>query len=665
MVREGDLLWQPSKERKEQAAITAFIRWLNLNYQLDLNDYHSLWQWSVNDIESFWEAIAVYYNVFPKEEIKSSEVLSNAEMPGADWFPNCTVNFADYLLRQGADNDIAVYAESEARGRSQISWQEMREQVARLANHLREIGIGPGDHVCAYIPISSEAVVALLATISIGAVWSSCSPDFGSSSVIERFSQVKPKTLITVSGYQYAGKYFNRELELKQIINGLPSLTDVIHIPWCEMDELPTSMPEVNVTEWEVALDNKITFDTFQAESVPFSHPIWVLYTSGTTGLPKGIVHGHGGVLLEFIKSAWLHDDLGPNSIKFFFTTTGWTMFNLLVGGLVAGGSIVVYDGSPTYPTLGRLFDFTEELGVTYFGTSPAFINVLIDKNYSPAESHDLSKVKTIALTGSPAAATTFNWFYENLHEDLHIISMSGGTDVATAFVGGTAILSVHAGQIQAPCLGVDVQAYNDDGESVVDEFGELVVTQPLPSMPLYLINDPDNQRYIDSYFNTFNGVWRQGDFIYFHKDRRSVISGRSDSTLNRYGIRVGTAEIYRAVEKISGITDSLIINLELPGARFYMPLFVVLDNDKKFDESLKHIIEQTLKKEYSPRYVPDEIFQIDEVPCTFSGKKLEIPVKKILSGTPLESAVNIDSIRNPEALDYFINLAKTIDEDY
>ena len=659
------MLWEPSEERMECAGITGFIHWLNQYYRLELTDYGSLWKWSTDNIESFWAAIATRYGVFSEEQIKSTEVLAQSDMPGADWFPDLSLNFANYLLRQGEAEHIAIYAESEARGTSQITWTELREQVTKLATYLRAIGVKRGDYVSAYLPMSTEAVVTLLATTSIGAIWSSCSPDFGSSSVVERFFQVKPKVLITVSGYQYAGKYFDRAPELDLIVKELSSLTDVIYIPWCDGNKRPHPGTAVNVTDWDSALDNDMTFDMFEAESVPFSHPLWVLYTSGTTGLPKGIVHGHGGILLEFIKSAWLHDDLGPGSIKFFFTTTGWTMFNLLVGGLVAGGSIVVYDGSPTHPGLGRLFDFAEKLGVTYFGTSPAFVNTLIEKGFSPKESHDLSSIKTIALTGSPAAPITFEWFYKNLHEDLHIISMSGGTDVAAAFVGGTPVLPVHAGQIQAPCLGVDVRAFNDDGDIVVDEYGELVVTQPMPSMPVYFINDPDYQRYMDSYFGMYKGIWRQGDFIRFQRDGRCIISGRSDSTLNRYGIRVGTAEIYRAIEKIDGLADSLIINLELAGARFFMPLFVALENDRLLDGPLITLIEQTLKSEYSPRYVPDRIYQIEEVPYTLSGKKLEIPVKKLLSGQSLESAVNLDSVRNPAALDYFVNLAKTIEEYY
>ena len=664
MVEEGDLQWEPSAARVAEAEITAFIDWVNDRHGTALTDYASLWQWSIDDIETFWQAIASKYGILSEDVIDRAVVLESSAMPGAKWFPDIKLNFAEYLLQQGDPSRVAVYAESESVPTVELTWGELREQVACLATYLRARGVGPGDHVCAYLPISAEAVVALLATVSVGAVWSSCSPDFGTKSVLERFSQGKPKLFFGVTGYFYNGKHFDRTAEFNELVESLETLEQVVYLPWADRETPKTPTPHVPfaVVDWEEALATDANFASFQFEQVPFGHPIWVLYTSGTTGLPKGIVHSQGGVLLEFIKSGWLHDDLKPGSIKFFFTTTGWTMFNLLVGGLVTGSAIVVYDGSPTYPDAGRLFELSEKFGVTYFGASPTYVNALMTQGYSPRGRHDLSRVKTIALTGSPSAPETFQWFYDHLHEDLHIVSMSGGTDVAAAFVGGAPILPVHAGEIQAPCLGVEARAYDDDGNVVVDEDGELVIVQPMPSMPIYFINDADNERYIDSYFDTFPGIWRQGDLIRFRPDGRCVISGRSDSTLNRYGIRFGTAEIYRVVEALDEITDSLIINLELPGAQFFMPLFVVLAEGAVLDDGLKQTVAQALRAQCSPRHVPDDVYAIDEVPYTLSGKKMEIPVKKLLSGKPLEQAANVGACRNPETLKFFQRFANEID---
>lgn len=662
-IEEGTLLWTPSKSRIEGAQITEFMQWINREYGTELTGYESLWRWSVEDVGRFWEALALKYKVFEKGDY--DQVLAENTMPGAQWFPESKVNFSQYLLRQGRASEPAIICESETTGSIRMTWAEMRKQVVRLAAHLRELGVQPGDHVCAYLPMSCEAVVGLLAAASMGAVWSSCSPDFGTKSVLERFSQTSPKVLITISGYRYNGKYCDRRKDVTAIVESLDSLKEVIYVPWADQDNPQILEPQsyVPVLDWQQALDNDASYDSFEFEALPFDHPLWVLYTSGTTGLPKGIVHGHGGILLEFIKSGRLHDDLNESSVKFYFTTTGWTMFNLLVGGLVTGCAIMLYDGSPTYPNPGVLFDLAEKNRVTYFGTSPTFVNGLVAANYSPRDSHDLSAVKTVALTGSPASPETFQWFYQNLHSDLHVLSMSGGTDIAAAFVGGVPILPVHAGEIQGPGLAVDAKAFDEQGNSLIGEDGELVILQPMPSMPLYFINDENFERYSSSYFDMFPGAWRQGDLIRFRPDGRCVISGRSDSTLNRYGIRVGTSEIYRTVEAIDGIADSLIINLELPGATFFMPLFVVLDEGTELNDELIKEVASALRTQCSPRHVPDDIFTIKEVPYTLSGKKLEVPVKKLLSGKPFESAVNPGACKNPESLGYFVEFAKKLEE--
>jgi len=657
-MSDGELLWRPSTERLSHAGITRFTDWVNREFGQDLADYDDLWRWSIADIGGFWAALAQHYDVLQPGDYEVA--VAEAAMPGARWFTGCRLNFAEYLLRQGAANTVAVYAESEAVGARTLTWGELREQVATLATHLRARGVQPGDHVCAYLPISCEAVVALLATTAIGAVWSSCSPDFGSQSTIERFSQVQPKALFAVRAYRYGGKLHDRTREVGALLAALGSLETAIELPWADPgtgDALP--VPEhCTFTRWAEALRQPVNYDRFEFARVPFDHALWVLYTSGTTGPPKGIVHGHGGILLEFVKTGHLHDDLDVHSVKFFFTTTGWTMFNLLVGGLVTGAAILVYDGNPAWPGSERLFELASQYGVTYFGASPTYVNGLIARDYRPAPELALDSVRTIALTGSPASEETFRWFYRNLHPDLHVMSMSGGTDVAAPFVGGVPTLPVYAGAIQAPCLGVDACAFDEAGRPVVGEDGELVIRQPMPSMPLYLIDDPDNARYIRGYFEMYPGTWRQGDLVRFGADGSCVISGRSDSTLNRYGIRLGTSEIYRNVDAIDGIADSLIVNLELSGARFYMPLFVVLEDERELDDALVDAIEVALSQHCSPRHVPDEIFAVAEIPYTLSGKKMEVPVKRILGGTPLSSAFKPDACRNPAALEYFAHFA-------
>jgi len=662
----GDLLWQPSAERIERSGIKAFRSWVNAEYQKNLTDYNALWQWSIADTATFWEAIWRYYEIAPGQTYQ--QVVECAAMPAASWFAGAELNFAEYLLRQGDLGDLsraAINAESESAGPASLSWGELREQVVRLSSYLRNAGVGPGDRIVAYMPMSVEVVVALLASASVGAIWSSCSPDFGAKGVIERFEQIQPKIIFAVSAYRYNGKAFERGAELKTIVQSLPSLSELIYLPWAAAENpSPPEIPgDCNLSSWQDCLSwSEITYDQFCFEAMPFSAPLWVMYSSGTTGIPKGIVHSQGGVLIEFVKYAWLHDDVNPDSVKFFVTTTGWAMFNILLGGMMAGAAIVVYDGCPTYPDPNRLWDICDRHRVSYFGANPSYVNSLIQANYSPRENHKLQSIKTIALTGSPSAPETFSWFYQHVHQDLHIISMSGGTDICSAFVAGAAELPVYAGEIQCACLGVDVRVFDEEGQVLpVGEDGELVIGQPIPSMPLYFWGDVDGQRYRDSYFADFPDIWRHGDLIRLTDNNGYVISGRSDATLNRFGVRIGTAEIYRAVESLPQVKDSLIVSLELPGARFFMPLFVVLHDGFELTDSLVGQIAATLAQQCSPRHVPDKVYTIEEVPYTLTGKKLEVPVKKLLLGVAADKALNNAAIANPLAMNFFIDMAANL----
>jgi len=665
----GVLLWQPSPERIKNAGITVFRSWVNSQYHQDFKEYDALWRWSVANPETFWESVWRYYDIAPGQTYQ--QVLTGTEMPGARWFEGAELNFAEYLLRQGDRGDLlrtAIFAESESVAPTALNWNELREQVVRLASHLRDAGIAPGDRIVAYLPMSVEAVVALLACISVGAVWSSCSPDFGAKSVVERFEQIQPKILFAVSRYRYNGKEFQRGNELSDILRALPSLTELIYLPWTDADSPrpPPASSHCKVTLWQDSLDRSdIVYSDFRFEAMPFSAPLWIMYSSGTTGVPKGIVHSQGGALIEYVKYAWLHDDMNPGSVKFFVTTTGWTMFNILVGGMMAGAAIVVYDGCPTYPDHNRLWDICDRYQVSYFGANPSYVNSLIQANYSPRVNHDLQSVKTIALTGSPSSQETFSWFYQHVHRVLHIISMSGGTDISSAFIAGAAELPVYAGEIQCACLGVDVAVFDDAGEVLpVGVDGELVIRQPMPSMPLFFWADTEGKRYRESYFEEFPGVWRHGDLIRRTEHGGYVISGRSDATLNRFGIRIGTAEIYRAIESLAEIKDSLIVSLELPGARFFMPLFVVLHDDLELTDELTKKIASTLARQCSPRHVPDRMYTIEEVPYTLTGKKLEVPVKKLLLGLSADKALNRGAIANPLAMNFFIDLAGRLQDE-
>ncbi len=655
-ARANPILWQPTSDVIADANLTHYMHWLAQNKGLHFNHYAELWAWSVDRIEDFWESLWVYFDL--KYSQGWTVPLVTCTMPGAQWFVGARLNYAENIFSRMTDERPMLFYMAEDQGLVEYSWQQIYDQTNRLASTLRKMGVRSGDRVAAYMPNSPETIVALLAVASIGAIWSSCSPDFGTHSVLDRFSQIEPKVLIAVDGYQYGGKQFDRRSVIHEIQASIMSLQKTILVPQLSADAYQTQVDLRDVVLWNDVLTQAIPEPALSFEQVPFDHPLWVVYSSGTTGLPKPIVQGHGGILLEHIKATVFHNDLKPEDRFFWYTSTGWMMWNYLVGSLLSGASIIQYNGSPAYPHMNVLFELAEKSGMTYFGTSAAFINACIKARIHPNQIYDLSKIRGVGSTGSPLTTEGFHWVYDNINPQLALESLSGGTDLCTAFVGGVRIQPIYAGEIQGASLGAKVQSFNETGQPILDEVGELVITQPMPSMPLFFWNDPDMKRYRESYFEMFPGVWRHGDWIKINKRGGCIIYGRSDSTINRQGIRMGTSEIYRVVELIDTVADSLIIDLEMLGRESRLILFVVLQNDMVLDKTLEQTIKQKLRQELSPRHVPDEVVQIKQVPYTLSGKKLEVPIRKILLGMDVDHSANRGSMRNPESLDFFIEFS-------
>ena len=652
----GELLWEPSAELVERSRLVEFMRWLERERSLAFDGYGELWQWSVDDLDGFWSAIWEFFGV--QADGEPSPVLASREMPGAQWFPNTQLNYAEHVFA-GKDAGVGATPPPSARGAGGVvGGGGRRRPPPATAAGLRRLGVQRGDRVVAYLPNIPEAIVAFLAAASIGAVWSSCSPDFGPASVIDRFAQIEPKVLFAVDGYRYGGKDFDRRDTVARLQEAMPTLEHTVVLPY--LDTQPDLSSLRDALGWNELQRQgegaELTFDR-----VPFDHPLWVLYSSGTTGLPKAIVQGQGGILLEHLKKLHLHVDAHPGDRLFWFTTTGWMMWNFLVSGLLTRAAIVLYDGNPGHPDMGVLWDLAERAGITMFGTSAAYIGACMKAGVEPGAGRDLSRLKAVGSTGSPLSPEGFDWIYEHLGSDTWLFSTSGGTDLCTAFVGGVATLPVYRGELQARALGAAVEAWNEDGEPVVEEVGELVVTEPMPSMPIYMWGDEDGSRYRESYFGMFPGIWRHGDWIEVTRRGTAIIYGRSDSTINRGGIRMGTSEIYRAVLGIDAIVDALVVDVPRPGTDGWMPLFVVLREGAELDEELPGEIARRVREQCSPRHVPDEVFEITEVPRTLSGKVLEVPVKRILTGTPVEKAASRDSLANPAALDYFVEMARRL----
>jgi acetoacetyl-CoA synthetase len=650
-------LWRPRPERISAAQVTRFHRTAAERHGAPapagdpVADYAALHTWSVREPEAFWQAVAEWFDVRFSSPYET--VLAEPAMPGARWFPGARLNYAEHALRHGRDprnaDRPALLHVDERQEPAAVTWAQLTAQVASLAAELRRLGVTPGDRVAGYLPNIPQAVVALLASAAVGAVWTSCAPDFGARSVLDRFQQVEPVVLFTVDGYRYGGKTHERAGTVAELRAALPTLRATVHIPL-----LGTPAPE-DALEWAQVTGRQVEP---AYEQVDFDHPLWVLYSSGTTGLPKAIVHSQGGILLEHLKQTGLHLDLTEQDRFFWYTSTGWMMWNFLVSGLLVGATVVLYDGSPGHPDTAAQWRIAERTGTTVLGTSAAYVMACRKAGVRPARDFDLSALTCVATTGSPLPPDGFTWLHEEAGADLWIASVSGGTDVCSCFAGGVPTLPVHIGELQAPCLGTDLQAWDAQGRPLIDEVGELVVTNPMPSMPIRFWNDPGDTRYRDSYFTMYPGVWRHGDWITLTSRGTVIIHGRSDSTLNRQGVRMGSADIYEVVERLPEIRESLVIGVEQPDGGYWMPLFVRLAEGARLDDALRERIRTAIRASLSPRHVPDEVIAVPGVPHTLTGKRIEVPVKRLLQGAPLERAVNPGSVDDLEVLRFYERLA-------
>ena len=653
-ISEGTLLWEPTEKMKRQANLTKYMTWLGSEKGLHFDESEKLWEWSVNNLEEFWSSIWEYFQIISSKPYKG--VLYGHTMPGAQWFPGTELNYAEHVFRNATSSRPALVFQSETKPLTEISWEELYQKVSIVAQALRTLGVQRGDRVVAYLPNIPESAIAFLATASLGAIWSSCSPDFGTRSVIDRFQQIEPKILFAVDGYYYNGKAIDRRTTITELQQSLPTLQQTVIVPYLYQ--------ELSVEEYSNAMlwqDMRSTDIELMFEQVPFDHPLWVLYSSGTTGLPKAIVQGQGGILIEHMKNLYLGLNLKEDDRFFWYTTTGWMMWNLLLGGLLIGTTVLLYDGSPSYPDMNALWDFAEKSKMTFFGTSAGLILACMKVGIEPGTTFDLSTLRGLGSTGSPLPPEGFQWVYNKIKKDIWLASVSGGTDVCSAFLGGSILLPVRAGELQCRSLGAKVESFDENGNPLINEMGELVLTEPLPSMPLFFWNDPEGKRYRESYFDMYPGVWRHGDWVKITPKGSAVIYGRSDSTINRKGIRMGSSEIYRVVEDIPEILDSLVVGVERPGGNYYMPLFVMLKPDVELDDALKAKIRNKIRINLSPHHVPDDIIAIAEIPRTLNGKKLEVPIKKLFLGVPLEHAISMDSMSNPQAMQFFVEFAHKI----
>ncbi|MET9491124.1 acetoacetate--CoA ligase [Nocardia sp. NPDC006630] len=639
--------WLPTDHDRESARISDFAAFAADRMSIDLPDYTALWHWSVEEISDFWETIWHYFDLGPLP----GQVLANSEMPGAQWFPDVHLNYVDQVVRHSRTDRPAIISIDEDGTNSETSWDELLGRTAAFAATLRSCGVRAGDRVVGYLPHIPEAVIAFLATASIGAIWSACGQDYSAQAALDRLGQLQPTVLVTADGYRHGGKTHDRTHEIGILRTAMPQLRATVVVSSLGL-AVPDTLP------WQEATQDGCAMDI---QPVAFDHPLWIVYSSGTTGLPKGIMHGHGGVLLEHLKSLALHSDIGPRDTFFWYTSPSWMMWNFQVAGLLVGATIVCYTGSPAFPTPDALWEMAARTRTTVLGTSPGYVLGCMKAAVVPRADHDLSALRQIGITGSALPATSSLWLRDNVGHDIQIASISGGTDVVTAFAGGARTVPVWPGELSVPYLGVALQAWDGDGSPLHESMGELVVTEPMPSMPVGFWNDPDGSRYRSAYFEDYPGVWRHGDWITMTGHGSVVVHGRSDSTLNRNGIRMGSADIYQVVEKLSDVAEALIIGAEQPEGGYWMPLFVVPAAGVRLDADLAGRINTAIRTELSPRHLPDEIIAAPGIPHTRTGKKLEIPVKRILQGADPDLVVTRDAVDDPSLLDWFAALRHRI----
>ncbi len=638
-------MWVPDPDDVAAAQLTAFTRLAERRSGTTFDTYRDLLAWSVDDLAGFWGCVWEFFDIVA--ETRGDTVLADETMPGAVWFPGTRLNLVDQVFRDRPETEIAIHERDEAGRSVDVTWGQLRASVASVADALRDHGVGVGDRVVAYLPNSSEAVIAFLATASVGAIWSACGMDYAPAAALGRFAQLDPVVLFAADGYRNGGRVHDRRGAVAEVRAGLPTVRATIAV-----DRLGTALPDA--VAWDEVAARPAELST---TPVDFAHPLWVLFSSGTTGLPKGIVHGHGGVLLEHLKALALQSDVRVGDRFWWYTTPSWMMWNFQVAGLLVGATIVCYDGSPAYPDTDALWALAADLRVNLLGTSPAYLAACAKAGVEPAATHDLSALRTLGVTGSTLPTPSYHWVAEHVGASIQIASITGGTDVVTAFAGGAPSVPVWAGEISTAFLGVALDAYDEQGVSVRDQVGELVVTRPMPSMPVMFWNDPDGSRYRDAYFDTYPGIWRHGDFVTITDRGTVVMHGRSDATLNRNGIRMGSADIYEAVEQIPEITEAMVIGIDRPDGGYWMPLFVTLEPGAELDDALRARIRDAIRTHTSPRHVPDDVFAAPGIPHTRTGKKLEVPVKRLLQGSVAGAAFDAGSVDDPELIDWYLQV--------